>query len=74
MLTRIEVDGQWYHATEVLLQPELEDASPVSIEPILDELGNMIPIQCCLCFAHTPSECCCDTDSWQNYRYDDDDY
>lgn len=71
MLTRIEIDGKWYHAQEVQLQPEFED-SPVELKPLFDENGYLIPISICLCFAYRPSECCCDTDSWANYCWEDD--
>jgi len=41
-----------------------------------DEDGSTIPEEVCLCFAHEPSECCCDCTSWDNYREDEgyDDY
>ena len=42
-----------------------------------NEDGSRIPEEQCLCFAHEPSECCCDCTSWGNYRedegYNDDD-
>lgn len=70
MLTSIEIDGKTYHARR-----EWGDGSEQykdDATPILDEDGNLIPIEVCLCYAYTPTECCCATTSWENYRYDDD--
>lgn len=47
-----------------------EDGVSVGSELILDENGLPIPLSICLCFAHEPGECCCNTTSWDNYRYD----
>lgn len=35
-----------------------------------NEDGSKIPESVCLCFAHEPSECCCDC-TWDNYTYND---
>lgn len=32
-----------------------------------NEDGSKIPEEQCLCFAHKPSECCCDCTSWGGY-------
>ena len=35
----------------------------------------MIPASICLCYAYEPSECCCATTSWEDWKYyDDEDY
>ena len=36
-----------------------------------NEDGSKIPESVCLCFAHEPSECCCDCTGWDNYVYND---
>ena len=37
-----------------------------------NEDGSKIPEFVCLCFAHEPSECCCDCTGWGNHGYNDD--
>ena len=71
MLTLKEhTDGNWYHA-QYIFNEALDDYSEET-EFIYDEDNCLIPAHICLCFAHTPSECCCATTSWEGYRYDDD--
>ena len=36
-----------------------------------NEDGSKIPESICLCFAHEPSECCCDCTSWGDYVNND---
>lgn len=40
----------------------------------LDEQGNKIPENICLCFARVPSECSCDCTSWTDLDCDLEDY
>lgn len=70
ILTSIAIDGKEYHA-----QQEWDDDLETykdEIVPLLDENGDYIPIETCLCHAYAPGECCCATTSWENYRYEDD--
>lgn len=39
-----------------------------------DENNQKIPEHICLCYAHEPSECCCDCTSWDLSMYNEDDY
>lgn len=53
----IEIDGKWYHA-----QPDWPDGQEEpsdKLVPILDEEGDMIPKEQCMCFARSSSECIC---------------
>lgn len=70
MLTSIEIDGKAYHARREW-DDDLEQYKDEA-ELILDEDGDPISLDVCLCHAYTPTECCCATTSWKNYRYDDD--
>ena len=56
-----------FHTREVFSY----DSGTPRRELILDETGKPIPLSICLCFAYEPSECCCDTTSWDNYMYDE---
>lgn len=62
-------DGKLYHARYEVNQETGEYKEEPSF--LYDEDGDLIPAHICLCFAYTPSECCCGTTSWENYRYDD---
>ena len=57
-----------YHTREVFD----EEGNYLGEVALLDEKGNMIPLRYCICYAYKPSECCCRTTSWDNYKYDDD--
>lgn len=50
-----------------------EDDEPIGFRYILDENGNKIPLEICICYAREPSECGCNCNSWGDYHYDDDD-
>lgn len=67
-LTLIEIDGNLYHAQQFL---DEDGENVIDTIPILDEDGDLIPSDVCICFAHEPGECCCACTSWGDYRYDD---
>lgn len=67
--TLIEIDGQTYHAQEFYNE---EGENVIDTTLILDEDGDMIPANVCLCHAYEPSECCCATTDWENWNYDED--
>lgn len=69
--TLIERDGQLYHAQDIY---DTEGENVIDTIPILDEAGEMIPASVCLCHAYDPSECCCATTAWENWKYYDEDY
>jgi hypothetical protein len=69
-LCRIETEDGTFHGQLIYG----DDDEIIGEELLLDESGDPIPISICLCFAHAPSECCCETTGWDNYRYWDDDY
>lgn len=70
-LTLIEIDGNLYHAQDIY---DEECENVLDTIPILDEDGDLIPSEVCLCFAREPSECVCATTAWENWKYDDKDY
>ena len=67
-LTLIEVDGSLYHAQEFY---DEDGENVIDTTPILDEDGDMIPANICLCYAYEPSECCCATTAWKNWNYEE---
>ena len=67
-LTLIEIDGQLYHAQGIY---DDDGENVVDTIPILDEDGDLIPSDVCVCHAYEPGECCCACTSWGDYRYDE---
>jgi hypothetical protein len=70
MIDKLEVDGVWYHASEVW-----EDGKPTGVLGLVrDEDDHPIPATQCICYAYEPAECVCgawddvDMDWW----YDED--
>ena len=67
-LTLIEIDGNLYHAQEFY---DEDGENVIDTTPILDDDGDMIPANICLCYAYEPSECCCATTAWKNWNYEE---
>jgi len=51
----IELNDNLYHATPVWV----DDEPTESLEPLLDEHGDMIPASICICHAWSANECSC---------------
>lgn len=85
---KIEHDGHWVHAelgddwdddkydyiftTEGVVKADEYFNS--CIVPILNELGEPIPIDVCICAAYNPYECGCATTYWDNYKLSEFDF
>jgi len=60
-------EQEWYH-TETIYD---EDDEPIGYKCILDENGNKIPLELCICAAHDYSECGCGCTSWNQSSWSD---
>jgi hypothetical protein len=67
-LTLIEIDGQLFHAQDIY---DTEGENVIDTVPILDEDGDLIPSDVCICHAYEPGECCCSTTAWEGWSYDE---
>lgn len=56
MLSPVEIDGAWYHAQLKLTE---DGEATDEYELILDEDGDPIPADVCICHAWEPNECIC---------------